>query len=140
MYTYNATLLDVTDGDTIKVRIDMGFRVSCEQSIRINMVDTPEMFSGSIEERAEGRKAKAYLQQLLADNPLTLVTWKDARQSFNRWCADVFINYGTPTEKDIAKTMVQAGFEKQETYTGHAARYFSANRRGADLANAGVEE
>lgn len=34
-YTYNATVLSVTDGDTVKLRVDLGFSVHIDVSIRL---------------------------------------------------------------------------------------------------------
>ena len=41
-YTYKAELLRVVDGDTIEVRIDLGFNVWHVCTLRLDGVDTPE--------------------------------------------------------------------------------------------------
>ena len=44
MYEYRVSrLLDVIDGDTIDVQIDLGFDVSFTSRVRLNGIDTPEM-------------------------------------------------------------------------------------------------
>jgi micrococcal nuclease len=42
MYQYNATVLRWVDGDTVDLRVDVGFRVYMETRFRLNGVDTPE--------------------------------------------------------------------------------------------------
>ena len=42
MYTYNAILDRVVDGDTIDAHIDLGFDVSVKKRIRFMGINTPE--------------------------------------------------------------------------------------------------
>lgn len=137
-YQYKAKIVRIIDGDTLVLDIDMGFRVRSQQHIRVRFLDTPEMFSGSDEERAEGRRAALYALQILRNREVTVIVYKDDSQSFNRWCGDILIDH--QPSMDFAKRMVQARFEKLPEYSGSPARHFNAKRRAENLENAGVEE
>ena len=59
MYTYAAKLIDVIDGDTVDLLIDLGFGVHVKERCRLYGIDAPEMPT------AQGQAAKAYLESLL---------------------------------------------------------------------------
>ena len=42
MYQYSATVYNVVDGDTIDVVVDLGFKITTKQRLRLNGIDTPE--------------------------------------------------------------------------------------------------
>lgn len=42
MYTYNAKVYNVVDGDTVDAEIDLGFKVRTKQRLRLIGIDTPE--------------------------------------------------------------------------------------------------
>jgi len=70
MYEYKAKLKRVVDGDTIEFIIDVGFKMTTTQRIRLAHVNTPEMFrvkKDSLEYK-KGLAAKEYVEKRLADN------------------------------------------------------------------------
>lgn len=88
-YTYNARVTKVIDGDTLELSIDLGFRITTVQRARVLGIDTPEMFSGTTAERAEGKWARSVTWNwcLARDNIVVVTTQKT--DSFGRWLADV---------------------------------------------------
>lgn len=70
MYEYRARLISVLDGDTLKVSIDLGFRMHFLTTVRLAGFDAPERNTEA------GFKAREYLIDLLADTtiPLTIKT------------------------------------------------------------------
>ena len=48
MYKYNATLVKVIDGDTVDAIIDLGFKVSIRERIKLWKIDDQELRSKSI--------------------------------------------------------------------------------------------
>jgi Kyanoviridae endonuclease len=44
MYEYKATLDRVVDGDTLDLIIDMGFKMTTNQRIRLANINTPETY------------------------------------------------------------------------------------------------
>lgn len=52
MYEYRvADVVEVIDGDTIDVRIDLGFDISLKKRVRLNGIDTPESRTANLEEK-----------------------------------------------------------------------------------------
>jgi len=68
MYTYNATVLRVIDGDTVQLNIDLGFRMYFKANCRLNGLNTKELNSKDEGERELANKAKQYLESLTPVN------------------------------------------------------------------------
>lgn len=70
MYEYKAKLDRIVDGDTLDVIIDVGFKMTTNQRIRLAHIDTPETFrvKHTSEEYKKGIMAKNYVKKRLADN------------------------------------------------------------------------
>lgn len=49
MYTYNCKILNVVDGDTLDIEIDLGFTVRIKERVRLLGIDTPEVFGKEAE-------------------------------------------------------------------------------------------
>lgn len=79
-FTYRAELVRVIDGDTVVLNVDLGFETWLHnQTIRLYGIDTPEMRG---EERPEGEKAKAWLQERLYGREIVLQSIQDKKGSF----------------------------------------------------------
>ena len=62
-YCYNATVVRVVDGDTIRLDIDLGFDVILKnQSVRLYRVDTPECRTRDLKEKAAGLLSKSVVK------------------------------------------------------------------------------
>ena len=59
LYTYNATVKEIIDGDTIVIVADLGFKVFKELKVRLARINSPEIAT------PEGKAAKAFLEQNL---------------------------------------------------------------------------
>lgn len=44
MYTYDCKILNVVDGDTLDVELDLGFTIRIKERVRLSGLDTPEVF------------------------------------------------------------------------------------------------
>lgn len=44
MYTYACKVVNVIDGDTIDIELDLGFEIKMKERVRLLDVDTPEVF------------------------------------------------------------------------------------------------
>ena len=63
---FEAVILDVLDGDSVEVDIDLGFDIwHRNQLVRLNGLDTPETRTRDLEEKKYGLLAEARLKQLL---------------------------------------------------------------------------
>jgi micrococcal nuclease len=88
MYTYQATVLDVIDGDTIRCDVDLGLDVAIKMTVRLLGVNTPEL-SGPDRDRA--LKAKAFVKEAVQGNLVVIKTVKDRKEKYGRYLAEVFV-------------------------------------------------
>ena len=85
MYEYIATVERIVDGDTVDVRIDVGFFVCIRMRLRLNGIDTFEMRG---EERELGLLAKAFVEARIPPGSVVLIkTYKLG--TYGRFVADV---------------------------------------------------
>ncbi len=70
MYQYKANVDRVVDGDTIDLIIDLGFKITTHQRIRLAGINTPEIYSVKMdsEEYQKGMAAKLFVEKRLAAN------------------------------------------------------------------------
>lgn len=108
LYTYAAYVERVIDGDTIKVRLDLGFRVWARQTLRLRDIDCPETGTAS------GDEAKNFVRAHLKESQYIIIR-SSRSDKYDRYLADIFIP--------------QPGGEEKETYlnnllleTGRARR------------------
>lgn len=73
MYTYKAIVTNVVDGDTVDVKIDLGFRMYTVQRIRLLGIDTPERGQPGYQE------AKDRVIELVLDKEVMLLTSKASK-------------------------------------------------------------
>ena len=65
MYTYNAKVIRVIDGDTVELDIDLGFTIHWKSSCRLYGINTPELNSKDKDEKLKAFEAKNFLIQEL---------------------------------------------------------------------------
>jgi endonuclease YncB( thermonuclease family) len=82
-YTYQAHVVDVLDGDTIWMDIDLGFKTWIRQKLRLKGINTQEL------ETVQGQVAKDFIESKLKGCEFLAVKtyWAD---KFTRYLADVF--------------------------------------------------
>ncbi len=100
MYTYNAKVIRIIDGDTVEAEIDLGFSIKITEKVRIENLNTPEIFKpkDAIEKR-DGLIAKEKTKQLLENKKVTIRTQK--RDRYGRVLAKVLLSDG----EDFTKYM-----------------------------------
>ena len=80
MYEYKIKeVLKVVDGDTIDVLIDLGFGLTKKERVRVAGIDTPESRTRNLYEKYLGLEAKAYLEEQLLEDDITIKTEKDGK-------------------------------------------------------------
>lgn len=65
LFRYRGHVIRVIDGDTVEVRIDLGFDVYTNQKMRLYGIDAPEMRG---EQKLAGRAAAAHLIGLVQEH------------------------------------------------------------------------
>ncbi len=106
LYHYRGTMLRIIDGDTVEVRLELGVSTSRTIRVRIAGINAPELFSGTMETRAQGEAARAYI---LCDvgKEVLVKTYKDGK-TFDRYIADVYVMRGLGWQS-IAQLQVDSG-------------------------------
>lgn len=90
-YLYEAEVLNVVDGDTIDIRVDLGFRIYQQMRVRLAGIDTEEKNSTNPDERALAMRAKVRVQELCSTRPMYLIeTFKVDK--YGRYLAKVFLD------------------------------------------------
>jgi endonuclease YncB( thermonuclease family) len=86
-----ADIVKVTDGDSVWIRCDVGFRHWALVNIRLLGWDTPEKNSKNLHERNEAKVAMLMTSAFLSEGPgqLWVRTEKDP-DSFGRWLGDIW--------------------------------------------------
>jgi len=87
MFTYNAELVKVVDGDTVDLKVDLGFDVFMEIRVRLYGVDTPETRTKDLEEKERGLKAKQFVIESFEknENRCVINTVKDSKGKYGRY-------------------------------------------------------
>lgn len=107
VFNYQAKVFNVVDGDTLDVTIDLGFRITLEQRIRLYGVNTPERGQPGWAE------ASAMLTGLVLDQTVSAVTVKP-HDKYGRWLATIITANGV----DVAQALIDAGLGKPYFGTG----------------------
>lgn len=99
MYDYQAKVVNIHDGDTVTLDVDLGFNVHRTDNFRLYGINAPELVT------PEGKVALAYLLTLVkVGDTVEVKTIKDNREKYGRYLG-VILN-GTVIINDA---MVAAG-------------------------------
>ncbi len=109
MYEYNAKCIRIIDGDTIVARIDLGFYVWIERTLRLRGVNTPECRTRNLAEKRKGMAAKGRVAELMEENDFEFKVITYDVGKFGRPISDIILPQGDLGEILIAE--------------GHAVRY-----------------
>lgn len=83
LFTYKAMIEYVVDGDTLRVKVDLGFDNWTRQYLRLRGINAPELGT------PEGKKTLAFVKNCLKNVPF--ITLQSSRSDkYDRYLADVF--------------------------------------------------
>lgn len=119
LYHYKAEVLSVYDGDTVTVMIDQGMKHFARVKVRLIGINTPELRTKDLEEKARGYAAKDFLKELIEGKTVIINTVKKGK--FGRWLGVIWLY-----EED----MDQLGESVNDLMikNGHAVAYFGGAR------------
>jgi len=129
VYIYKGKVIEVVDGDTVKVDIDLGFNASIKVTSRVLNLDTPEFTKSScLEEQYRGRLAISEAKDILLGKHIILISKKrKSTDSFGRYLFQIFYKQNG-IWKEYSVTMIENGHEKSKFYGDIKSRYFSEKR------------
>ena len=107
-----AQVVEVIDGDTIRVRARIWLNQDVETLVRLVGVDTPELKARCPAERALALQARAFTESALttAEGSLAHVALRDVR--FDKFGGRVLARIATDADADLGQALVQAGFAR----------------------------
>jgi micrococcal nuclease len=116
MYQYKAFVERIVDGDTMDVIIDLGFKITTNQRIRLANINTPETYTvkKNSEEYQKGMAAKQYVEQRIAanSNEILLETEKDT-EKYGRYIGTIWL---ADKEITLNDELVEMGHAKYVKY------------------------
>jgi len=123
MFQYLARILFVVDGDTMKLDIDLGFRVHIFETVRLARIDTPE----SVNYTATGISdpARNYIQDKCPPGSMC-VAGITRQEKYGRWLADI---YFLPGESDPLKILQNPRCLNDELLRGGFAKSYSGGKK-----------
>jgi len=126
MYEYNCIIRSITDGDGLRVDVDLGFGVMLRGNsgrglnIRLYGVDAPESRTRNKQEKAHGLLAKKFLQDNLKVGERYILRTKE-RGKFGRWLGEIKTRKGLITRLLIKNKLAVKyhGQNKKEIKAAH---------------------
>lgn len=114
MYEYKCRILNIVDGDTVDVDIDLGFNVYLtNRRVRMLGIDAPETRTKDLNEKALGLASKERLSQLMPIGSTFVVkTVLDKNDSFGRILGTFYKNINEQSINDIMLNEGYAGLFK----------------------------
>ncbi len=116
MYHYSAKVERIVDGDTMDVVIDLGFKITTFQRIRLAKINTPETYNvkRDSEEYQKGLASKEYVEQRIAanNNEIELETEK-VTEKYGRYIGTIWLADSKTTLND---ELVEKGLAKYVQY------------------------
>lgn len=110
MYTYNATILRVVDGDTIDALIDLGFDTHVKKRIRLYGIDAWESRTRDKVEKVKGLAAKERLVEILEEeNEGEFILVSHGVGKFGRVLGDIYL---TPDSDSVNNLLISEGHAK----------------------------
>ena len=110
MYEYRVKkLINIVDGDTIDVEIDLGFDISITKRVRLAGIDTPESRTSDKYEKALGLESKAHLKQRLASAQTIVIRTEkpDSSEKYGRVLGWLFLDND---QTSFNETMIATGY------------------------------
>lgn len=100
-FYYNATVVRVVDGDTIRLDIDLGFDIILKnQSVRLYRVDTPECRTKNLKEKAAGLLSKRVVKRFIDQGTKVIIkTSLDTKGKFGRILGTIITGDGININK-----------------------------------------
>lgn len=112
MYWYRVKEIEVVDGDTVKVLLDLGCWIYHKTTLRLYGINAPELRGDSKE---QGLQSKERLQQLVTlkgDQQLWARTERDTTGKYGRLLASLFLLVGDEY-KNLNKQLIAEGLANE---------------------------
>jgi len=106
-YLYEAELIRVVDGDTIDAWIDLGFNITVRRRIRLWGINAPETRTLDLEEKREGKLAKARLEEILSINRGSFSVKSIGVDKYGRCLGEIYLQDVNINKQLLAEGLVE---------------------------------
>tara|TARA_R100001463_G_scaffold37261_1_gene80033 strand:+ start:2344 stop:2694 length:351 start_codon:yes stop_codon:yes gene_type:complete len=106
-YLYEAELIRVVDGDTIDAWIDLGFNITVRRRIRLWGINAPETRTLDLEEKREGKLAKARLEDILSINRGSFSVKSIGVDKYGRCLGEIYLQDVNINKQLLAEGLVE---------------------------------
>ena len=103
IYTYQAVVLRVVDGDTLWVDIDLGFKFSVVQKLRLRGIDCPEMNT------KKGQKAKRFVEAIVKVSGSKVLITTTKPDKYDRYLTDLYAASESGKEIFLNQLLLERG-------------------------------
>ena len=101
-YVYRATVVNVHDGDTITVNVNLGFKLTFQDlDVRLDGLNAPELNTDA------GKLSQEFLSKTIMGKDIVLVTKKDATEKYGRYLGTIFLG-----DINVNILTIESGFAK----------------------------
>ena len=95
-YYYKALVINVVDGDTVDMLVDLGFNVTIEKRFRLFGINAPEMKNDT---NNFGHISKEYLTKLIDNKHVIIKSEKDKIDKYGRYIVTILLDNVNINEK-----------------------------------------
>lgn len=114
LYHYKAVVVDVYDGDTCTVDIDLGLYTWIKgEKIRLNRINAPEVRGKT---KAKGIKSRDHLRKMILGKDVLIQTVKDKKEKYGRFLGEVWLIGKNGNRINVNDEMVKAGMAVYQKY------------------------
>ena len=124
MYTYNAKVVKVVDGDTIDALVDLGFDTWKQVRIRMHGINAPESRTRNLEEKKLGLAAKARLKEILKENKNKFILVSHGVGKYGRCLGEIYVENTYNDNPNLPEISVNRILINE----GHAKEYYGGKR------------
>jgi endonuclease YncB( thermonuclease family) len=108
LYTYEAVTERVIDGDTVWMRLHLGYGLSVRQKLRVRAIDAPELAD------KDGQAAKRFVEHALTQAHKILVTTTKP-DKFDRYLSDLWLINKEGEQANLNRDLLKAGLARVKT-------------------------
>ena len=113
MYTYDAEVISVYDGDTATATVDLGFKVSAiKVKLRFYGIDTAEIRGGTELTKAAAREAREYVKEKILGKKIRMKSL--GKGKYGRYLAVIWTigDDGEVAEESLNDELIRLGLAK----------------------------
>ena len=124
MYTYNAKVVKIVDGDTLDALVDLGFDTWKKVRIRMYGMNAPESRTRDLEEKSRGLAAKARLKEILKENKNKFILVSYGVGKYGRCLGEIYVE----TLDNDTPNIPEVSINRILINEGHAKEYYGGKR------------